>query len=135
MIRAIRIEDIPLINNLINDKNYVIDEYELNKSAKVFIENDKIIAFISYNIFFERAELNYIFVDKNERRKGIASLLIEDMIVECMKKNVNTIDLEVSSLNKNAIKLYEKYKFKKVSVRKKYYNGVDALLMMMEVKK
>lgn len=134
MIRSLELKDIPLINNLINNQNYLVNEHELDKNAKVFIKDDKIIAFISFTILYERAELNYIFVDFKYRNQGIASLLIENMIEECNENNVKTIDLEVSYLNESAINLYNKYNFKVINVRKKYYNGIDALLMMKEVK-
>ena len=135
MIRLITKEDIPLINNLINDKNYVINEYELNKKANVYVSNNEIIAFISYQILYERAELNYIYVKKEERKKGIASLMMQSMIEDCDFNSVETIDLEVNSLNRNAIKLYEKFDFKVIGKREKYYNGIDALVMIKEVKK
>ena len=135
MVRPLEFDDIEIVNNLIGDKNYIVNDYELSKNAYVFVKNGEVIAFISYQILYERAELNYIFVKKDERKKGIASNLIENMIDECLKKNVETIDLEVNSLNENAIKLYEKYDFKVVNIRPKYYAGVDALLMMKEVNK
>ena len=135
MIRALELTDIEIVNNLIDDNNYKVNEYELNKKAKVFIKDNEVIAFISYQLLYERAELNYIFVKNEERRKGIASKLIEYMIADCESNEVKTIDLEVNSLNKNAIKLYEKYGFKVINIRPKYYNGVDALLMIKEVRK
>ena len=134
MIRAINKEDIPLINNLINDKNYIVNEYELNKKADIYVENNEIIAFISYKILYERAELDYIYVKESERKKGIASILIQNMIDNCRNNHVETIDLEVNSLNENAIKLYQKFDFKVIGKREKYYNGIDGLLMMKEVK-
>ena len=135
MIRSLELNDIDFVNELINDKNYVVNEYELNKKANVYIENNQIIAFISYKILYERAELDYIFVKEDERKKGIASKLMREMIDDCNLNNVETIDLEVNSLNVNAIKLYQKFDFKVISKREKYYNGIDALLMMREVRK
>ena len=134
MIRPLELSDIPLINNLINDNNYVINKYELSKNAKVYIKDNKIIAFISFIILYERAELNYIFVDNNFRNQGIASVLVEDMINDCKNNKVKTIDLEVNSLNKSAIRLYEKYDFKIINTRKKYYNGIDGLMMLKEIR-
>ena len=43
--------------------------------------------------------------------------------------NIDNITLEVNINNINAIKLYEKYNFEKVAVRKGYYDGVDGYLM------
>ncbi len=134
MIRLITKDDIQHINNLINDKDYIVNEYELNKNANVYIENNEIIAFISYKILYERAELDYIFVKEESRKKGIASELIENMLDDCRNKKVETIDLEVNSLNEKAIKLYQKFGFKVIGKRTKYYNGIDGLLMMKEVK-
>ncbi len=134
MIRSLELSDIENINILINDKNYIVNEYELNKKSKVYVLEDEIIAFISYKDLYERAELDYIFVKENERKKGIASILMKDMIDDCKKNKVETIDLEVNSLNENAIRLYQKFDFKVIGKREKYYNGVDALLMMKEVK-
>ena len=134
MIRKLELKDIPLINNLINDVNYVVDEYELNKNAYVFIKDETIIAFISFSIFYERAELNYIFVKSEYRKQHIASKLMEKMIDILKNKDVKTIDLEVNSLNEKAINLYNKYDFKVVNIRKKYYNGIDALLMLKEIR-
>ena len=134
MIRLLEIADIPLVNNLINDNNYLVNEYELNKNAKVYIKNNQIVAFISFTIMYERAELNYIFVDNNFRNQGVASILMEDMINDCQNNNVKTIDLEVNSLNEKAIKLYNKYGFEIINTRKKYYNGIDGLLMLKEIR-
>jgi ribosomal protein S18 acetylase RimI-like enzyme len=44
-------------------------------------------------------------------------------------KNIENITLEVNINNEYAIRLYEKYKFKKVAIRKAYYNGTDGYLM------
>ena len=134
MIRSLELKDIKTINKLINDKNYIVNEYELNKKAYVYLKDKEIVAFISYQIFYERAELNYIFVKAEERKKGIASILIEKMIEDCKESNVEKIDLEVNILNESAINLYKKYDFKVISIRPNYYDGVDALLMMKEVK-
>ena len=44
-------------------------------------------------------------------------------------KNIENITLEVNVNNSFAIKLYEKYDFKTVAIRKNYYDGVDGYLM------
>ncbi len=134
MLRTLEIKDFETLNNLINDPNYIIDEAELKKISKVYLKDDKIIGYISYQIMYERAELNYIFVKEEERKKGIASKMLEYMLNNLKEENIETIDLEVNSLNKKAINLYQKYGFKTVNIRKKYYNGIDGFLMLKEVK-
>ena len=54
---------------------------------------------------YERAELNYIFVKEEERKKGIASKMLEYMLNNLKEECIETIDLEVNSLNKKAINL------------------------------
>ena len=132
MIRFLEEKDIEKVNELINDKNYVVNEYELKKIAKVFIKDNKIIGFISVSKYFERAELNYIFVKKEFRNNHIASILIEDILNTL--NDIESIDLEVNEFNKPAINLYEKYGFKQIGIRKNYYNNEDALLMKKEIR-
>ena len=134
MLRTLEIKDFETLNNLINDPNYIIDEAELKKISKVYLKDDKIIGYISYQIMYERAELNYIFVKEEEIKKGVASKMLEYMLNNLKEECIETIDLEVNSLNKKAINLYQKYGFKTVSIRKKYYDGIDGFLMLKEVK-
>ena len=59
---------------------------------------------------------------------------MEDMFNRISNSDINTITLEVRVSNKVAIALYEKYGFKKISVREKYYENVeDAYVMQKEV--
>ena len=55
------------------------------------------------------------------------------MINDCRKNNVLSITLEVKKSNNNAIHLYEKLGFNKVSIRKGYYQGIDGILMEKEL--
>ena len=65
-----------------------------------------------------------IEVLEEERRKGVASKLMEYLI-----KNNLSITLEVKNTNVSAINLYKKYGFVEVAKRRGYYNGVDGILM------
>ena len=57
------------------------------------------------------------------------------LINEILKAfNIENVTLEVKMDNINAINLYEKLGFKKASIRKGYYNGVDGILMIKEVR-
>ena len=56
------------------------------------------------------------------------------MLEDCYNNYIKYITLEVRASNVPAIKLYEKYGFKSLGVRKGYYqdNGEDALIMWTE---
>ena len=101
------------------------------KKIKVYVLDNEIIGFIDYSIIYERAEVNYIYVDKNYRNKGIASLLLREMFDSVKDKNILNASLEVNKNNNAAINLYQKNGFKIEATRKNYYkNGDDAYLMI-----
>lgn len=91
----------------------------------VLIKN---IAFISFSIYYDRAEINYLYVIDNFRRNGYASKLLEYVIKKT--KNLTNITLEVNVNNLSAINLYKKFDFEIVAIREKYYGNDDAYLMI-----
>ena len=102
-------------------------ELKLNIYSKIVVYKEKeIMGFLIYDDIFDRYEIEYIGVLEQYRNKGIGSKLMEYL-------KDKSISLEVDINNKYAIKLYEKYGFKKASIRKNYYNGNDAYLMIKEV--
>lgn len=76
-----------------------------------------------------------IVVKKTSRKKGIGSLLLKKLIELSLLEKPLSITLEVNANNIPAIKLYEKYGFKKVGLRRKYYkNTDDAIIMTLYIK-
>ncbi len=77
------------------------------------------------------AHIVIIGTHPEERRKGVGELLLISSIEEAAVKKDRSVTLEVRISNEPAISLYEKYKFAKVGVRKRYYtdNGEDSLIM------
>ena len=68
------------------------------------------------------------------RNIGIASQLLTEVIRYCKNLNLKSIYLEVNENNLPAIHLYEKYSFKRIGLRKKYYNNTDnAILMELKI--
>lgn len=112
--------------NKILSTDYVEKELEVNPYGHfiVYKKNGIIIGYLYYSLIYDRIEINQIEVLEEERRKGIASKLMEHLI-----KNNLSITLEVKKTNISAINLYKKYGFIEVAVRRGYYNGVDGILM------
>ncbi len=79
----------------------------------------------------EEAHITTLAVDPAQRGKKIAQALLVEQIEHLYKEKVKYITLEVRVSNAAAIKLYEKFGFKSLGVRKKYYqnNDEDALIM------
>ena len=126
------------INNQDRLKIYKIIEEEFNvkyKNDNVFTHwyiyelNNEIIGFINFDVIYENSEIQYIYVDKNYRKQGIATTLLQKMF-DNLDKEVKNISLEVRNDNIEAIEFYKKNGFKEVAVREKYYGDRDAILML-----
>lgn len=127
MIREAKELDLKKINIMF--KNTFGSEITKDIYTKILVfEQEEILGFISYSVIYERCELNYIAVLTEKRKQGIASKLMDYMINDV--KDLDNITLEVNVNNESAIKLYKKYGFEVASTRDKYYNNVDAYLMI-----
>ncbi|MBQ3021037.1 MAG: GNAT family N-acetyltransferase [Bacilli bacterium] len=91
-----------------------------------YYDEDYLVGFIIFNKLYEVIDLLYIVVDPIYRRKNIGSILLEYLINNFIFEK---IILEVRCDNVNAIKLYKKYNFKIINIRKKYYENKDAYVM------
>ncbi len=136
MIREASVYDIPRINELgeLLHKNYSklnkINEMLEDGYSKVIVyEKDGIIlGFISAVHLYDTCDIVDLIVDPKYRRKMVATNLIGYLISD-LGENLKLITLEVAKHNEGAIKLYEKFGFEIVSLRKKYYKNDDAYLM------
>lgn len=131
MIKEITSSSLELKKFLNENKISIIDNDPFSKFI-VYLEDTKIIGFLSYSVIYERAEINYIFVLEDYRGKKIASKMLNYMISSC--KICDNITLEVRKSNSIAISLYKKFGFKEVAIRENYYNNEDGILMMLVVK-
>ncbi|MDO5026981.1 MAG: ribosomal protein S18-alanine N-acetyltransferase [Tissierellia bacterium] len=91
--------------------------------------DDKNVGYLNMWTIDNSIELNRICIDPDFRRKGYADELMNHLIDLLVEKNLDRILLEVAADNHAAIKLYDKYGFKDIHIREKYYdNGADALI-------
>ena len=66
------------------------------------------------------------------RRRGLAREILEMLFAEGVRRKCATVVLEVRHDNEEAISLYEKLGFEKVSSRARYYSaGEDALVYIL----
>ena len=110
------------------DKNWSEKDFlDLKKSGCEIVASEN--SFIIYRITLDEAEIITIGVKKKKRNLGLGSSLMTIMLKDLEEKNVKSIFLEVEITNLQALSLYEKFGFKQISTRKKYYNGTDAIIM------
>ena len=113
--------------------NYNIFKSELeNENSKYVVakNNDEIVGFAGIWISIDEAHVTNIVTKKDLRKNGIGSTLLEELINLSKTLNLVSITLEVNENNLDAIKLYEKFGFEKLGIRKKYYNNTDNALIM-----
>ena len=100
----------------------------LNPNSKYIVAklDNSIVGFAGIWKSVDDVHITNIVVNKIFRKKNIGSLMLSKLIeLAKLEPNISSITLEVNSNNIAAIKLYEKFGFKVVGLRKKYYNNID----------
>ena len=101
-----------------------------NNSKYIVIKNDsEILGFAGIKIILDEADIMNIVVKKAYRNKKIGSLLLDSLVKLSKKLSIKSITLEVNEKNLVAFHLYKKFGFKKVGIRKNYYNNENAIIM------
>ena len=95
------------------------------------IEGQYIVGFAGLWMMADEAHITNIAVRQGYQRRGIGEHLLIAMISLAMEQNARTLTLEVRASNTAAQKLYHKYGFTQVDIRRSYYtdNREDALVM------
>ena len=109
------------------------EEITTNKVAKYIVAeiNGKIVGYAGIWVILDEGHITNVAVHPEHRRKGIAKAVISEIMARAEEAGANLFTLEVRASNEAAILLYEKFDFKKVGIRKGYYenNGEDAIIM------
>ena len=91
--------------------------------------NKSISGVCVFHKIYDEVEIRYLSVHPSHKRKGLGKKLIYKIFKDCKKDNIKRIFLEVSIKNQQALRFYDFFGFKTISVRKKYYkDGTDALI-------
>ena len=127
----LQIKDI-LLTDFDNFWTYTIFENELkNPNSKYFVAllDNEIVGFAGIWKAVDDIHITNIVTKITKRHMGIASKLLENLINIAKNEKLN-LTLEVKQSNINAIKLYEKYNFQKVGLRKNYYGQNENAIIM-----
>lgn len=103
-----------------------------NKNSHYIVAklNGEILGFAGIWKSVDDIHITDIVVKKSYRRNGIGNLLLQKLIELTKKLNYTELTLEVNVNNEIAKKLYLKFGFKELGVRKKYYNNTDDAIIM-----
>jgi ribosomal-protein-alanine N-acetyltransferase len=82
----------------------------------------------------EEAHITNVAVDPLHHRRRIGSRLLRDLILAAVDMGAEAVSLEVRVTNWGAQRLYGRFGFRPVGVRKNYYQEIneDALIMWLD---
>lgn len=128
-----------LEKNFDNFWTYGILKSEIDNINSIYIvskQSEEIVGFAGILVIEDTADIMNIVTKKNKRGLGIASKMLESLINLAKSKNCSNLTLEVNENNLPAINLYKKFHFKKIGLRKRYYNNkYDAIIMTLYLKR
>lgn len=109
-------------------------EGELAKAGSVMLlaeENDEIVGYVVVSRYVDAWHVMNVAVTPTCRRRGIASMLLENVLRGTAGQAERGHTLEVRASNLGAQKLYERYGFVPHGTRRAYYtdNREDAVIM------
>jgi ribosomal-protein-alanine N-acetyltransferase len=107
---------------------------ELTKPSSISLgafEDDRLVGYVIVSRYVDAWHVMNIAVHPQHRSHGVASTLLERLFETTASDVRRGYTLEVRVSNEGAIRLYERYGFKKRGVRRGYYtdNREDALIM------
>ncbi len=93
-----------------------------------------VLGYVCFWLFLGEMHLLNIAVDPRVRREGVGRRLLAHALDYAASRGAKVGFLEVRRSNRAAQHLYEKYGFKEMGVRPRYYeDGEDAVVMLLEV--
>jgi len=104
---------------------------EPQPSPAMEAELRSIVGYAGLWLMTDEAHITTIAVDPDFQGNGLGELLLVALIDRAKQIGARWLTLEVRVTNDVAQKLYEKYTFKEMGIRRRYYsdNGEDALVM------
>ena len=107
------------------------EDFKSDFSKYIVAKNgNEIVGIAGIKIILNEATIMNIVTKVDKRNLGIGSILLENLIILSKKSNCDLINLEVNENNLPAIHLYDKFNFKGIGLRKKYYNNKDNAILM-----
>jgi [ribosomal protein S18]-alanine N-acetyltransferase len=112
------------------------NEIRTNRLASYVVArlDETVIGFAGLWVMVDEAHVTTFAVDPRWRRRGVGERLLLALLDLAVSRQAREATLEVRLSNLPARKLYEKYGFRPVGIRPRYYsdNGEDALIMTTE---
>jgi len=98
---------------------------------------ERIVGFLIYWLVHDEVHILNVAVAPQDRRKGVARMLMAETERRAHQAVASLITLEVRRSNQAALELYRQFEYRAVGVRPNYYvdEGEDAIVMVKELKR
>ena len=97
----------------------------------VAVEDDQVVGYIGSQTVMDESDMMNVAVHPDHRRKGVAEMLILQLMQDLKQRENLNLSLEVRASNMPAITLYEKLGFAQAGRRPNYYRNPkeDAIIL------
>jgi ribosomal-protein-alanine N-acetyltransferase len=101
----------------------------------VACDGEAVVGYAGLSVGDAEAWVQNLAVRADRQRGGIGTTLLEALLAEADRRGVRTVLLEVAVDNRPAQRLYDRYGFLPVGVRRGYYqpSNTDAVVMRRDV--
>jgi len=98
----------------------------------VAVDDTGILGYAGAYLLPPDSDVQTIAVAARAQGRGVGRLLLEELIAIAARHDCSQLLLEVRSDNESALRMYERFGFERISMRRDYYaSGIDALIMRL----
>src|SRR6185503_5631828 len=92
-------------------------------------DGGEIVGYAGLAAAADQGDVQTIGVRDDRRGRGVGTALLTELLEEASRRRCEAVFLEVRAGNEPALRLYERFGFVEVGVRRKYYqpSGTDAI--------
>ncbi len=109
-----------------------LNELKTNRSAHYLVarQGEEVLGYAGVWLVLDEAHITAIAVDPARRGGGLGKRLLYHLLLSCQGLGARWATLEVRVDNEVALKMYRRFGFARIGVRKGYYeSGHDAVIM------
>jgi ribosomal-protein-alanine N-acetyltransferase len=118
-------------------KTMLLDEITNTETRRytVAVQDKRIVSYLGVMFVMDELHINTLGTLPGHEGRGLASALLDEAWADALARGLTRATLEVAASNTRAQKLYYRYGFKPVGVRKNYYERTheDALVLWADL--
>jgi len=95
---------------------------------------DRVVGYAGLAAAGDQADVQTIAVLADHRRAGVGTALMNELLTEAARRGAVAVFLEVRADNPPAQAMYERFGFRRLGLRRRYYeDGTDAITMVKDL--